>query len=117
MIPKSRYDTISCFIHPKSDAFNDKPFPYDEEIRETLLSQGECQWYYQLVFKYFCSGFDDQLARHFAYLFIRDPISLFEEKLQQDPNKELDHFEVILMIVQKCNFYVYFFFSIEYSGY
>ena len=45
--------------------------------------------------KLFHLGFDDQLARHFAYLFIRDPISLFEEKLQQDPNTEFDHFEVI----------------------
>ena len=47
----------------------------------------------------FYSGFDDQLARHFAYLFIRDPISLFEEKLQQDPDTETDHFEVTIIIV------------------
>ena len=53
-----------------------------------------------MCFKLFHSGFDDQLARHFAYLFIRDPISLFEEKLQQDPNTEMDHFEV------KINIYI-----------
>lgn len=47
------------------------------------------------------SGFDDQLARHFAYLFIRDPISLFKEKLQQDSDTETDHFEVIVLLLYK----------------
>ena len=64
---------------------------------KTLQAQGkDYQWCYKWCASS-CSihsGFDDQLARHFAYLFIRDPISLFEEKLQQDPKTEMDHFEV-----------------------
>jgi len=46
-----------------------------------------------------CTGLDEHLAGHFSHLFIRDPISLFEEKVQQDPEKETDHFEVIHMLV------------------
>ena len=34
------------------------------------------------------------LARHIAHLFIRDPISLFSEKLQQNDEEDTDHFEV-----------------------
>ncbi|XP_065918294.1 glutamate--cysteine ligase catalytic subunit-like isoform X2 [Dysidea avara] len=40
-------------------------------------------------------GMDKQLARHFAYLFIRGPISLCKEELGQDIEKETDHFENI----------------------
>lgn len=34
------------------------------------------------------------LAEHIAHLFIRDPISLFAEKLDLDDEVEVDHFEV-----------------------
>ncbi len=34
------------------------------------------------------------MAQHIAHLFIRDPISLFAEKLEQDEQTETDHFEV-----------------------
>ena len=37
---------------------------------------------------------DDLLAQHIAHLFIRDSISLFSEKLEQDIRNESDHFEV-----------------------
>ena len=37
---------------------------------------------------------DDLLAQHIAHLFIRDPISLFSEKIHQDDSKDTDHFEV-----------------------
>ena len=39
-------------------------------------------------------GLDDLLAQHIAHLFIRDPISLFAEKLDQSVENETDHFEV-----------------------
>lgn len=41
-----------------------------------------------------CVGIDDLLAKHVAHLFIRDPISLFAEKLDQDVENDTDHFEV-----------------------
>ena len=43
---------------------------------------------------FLCPGIDELLAQHIAHLFIRDPISLFGEKLQQDVETETDHFEV-----------------------
>ena len=37
------------------------------------------------------------LAKHIAHLFIRDPISLFAEKLVQDVENDTDHFEVLIL--------------------
>ncbi|XP_065919310.1 glutamate--cysteine ligase catalytic subunit-like [Dysidea avara] len=79
VIPRPRWDSIPCYIHPTSSNHNDEQLPFDEEIMKTLQEQ----------------GFDEHLAHHFAYLFIRDPLQLFEEKLHQDPEKENDHFENI----------------------
>ena len=57
-----------------------------------------------------CSGIDLQLARHMAHLFIRDPVSLFSEKINQDDENESDHFEVKIL----SNF---FFFSNFFSSF
>ena len=37
---------------------------------------------------------DDLIAKHVAHLFIRDPVSLFSEKINQDDETDTDHFEV-----------------------
>lgn len=42
----------------------------------------------------FTAGIDKLLAQHIAHLFIRDPLSLFEEKIHLDDENESDHFEV-----------------------
>lgn len=34
------------------------------------------------------------MAQHVAHLFIRDTVSLFNEKVHQDDTVEMDHFEV-----------------------
>lgn len=39
-------------------------------------------------------GVDDLLAQHVAHLFIRDPVSLFQEKIHQSTDEDTDHFEV-----------------------
>lgn len=39
-------------------------------------------------------GIDHPLALHVAHLFIRDTVSLFSEKVNQDDNNDTDHFEV-----------------------
>ena len=41
------------------------------------------------------AGFDRLLARHFAHLFIRDPIVVYAELINQDDSKSSDHFENI----------------------
>lgn len=40
------------------------------------------------------AGIDKLLAQHIAHLFIRDPISVFKERLNLDDENDSDHFEV-----------------------
>lgn len=42
------------------------------------------------------AGIDKLLAQHIAHLFIRDPLSVFEEKIHLDDENESDHFEVTI---------------------
>lgn len=37
---------------------------------------------------------DHLLAQHIAHLFIRDTVSLFSEKIEQNDETDTDHFEV-----------------------
>lgn len=39
------------------------------------------------------AGIDHLLAQHVAHLFIRDPVSLFSEKVHQNDEEDSDHFE------------------------
>ena len=39
-------------------------------------------------------GVDEQLARHYAHLFIRDPLTLFREHIYEDDEHNSNHFEV-----------------------
>lgn len=45
---------------------------------------------------FFCllEGVDEVLSKHIAHLFIRDPISLFAEKIEPADENDTDHFEV-----------------------
>lgn len=52
---------------------------FDPEIKQQLLD----------------GGMDDRLATHFAHLFIRDPIVIFNEDLQELDLTKTDHFENI----------------------
>jgi glutamate--cysteine ligase catalytic subunit len=38
-------------------------------------------------------GFDERLARHFAHLFIRDPLVMYKGHIEVDDEKFSDHFE------------------------
>ncbi|KAJ1940276.1 glutamate--cysteine ligase, partial [Linderina macrospora] len=83
VIPKSRYGTIDTFLgsddgHFRSE-YNDLDLVYDHDIYKYLLAQ----------------GIDDLMARHIAHLFIRDPLVIFEELLEQDDSVSADHFENI----------------------
>ncbi|KAJ7328569.1 Glutamate--cysteine ligase [Desmophyllum pertusum] len=79
VIPKSRYDSISTYLSPEGNAYNDIDLVYDEAIRQQLTD----------------AGVDEQLARHYAHLFIRDPVtSLFRENIYEDDEENTNHFEV-----------------------
>lgn len=80
-IPKSRYDSVDCYIYKDPSnrpEYNDNNMPLDAAIKQKLLD----------------NGIDELLANHFAHLFIRDPIVIFEETLHQDDETSSDHFEV-----------------------
>lgn len=79
VIHKSRYDSIDSYISPLGCGFNDIDLTLDQDLCNQLMA----------------GGVDDLLARHVAHLFIRDPVSLFSEKLDQDDENDTDHFENI----------------------
>ena len=43
-------------------------------------------------------GIDAPLARHIAHLFIRDPIVIFSELIDQDDEESMDHFEASITV-------------------
>jgi Glutamate-cysteine ligase len=44
-------------------------------------------------------GLDDLLSKHISHLFIRDPLVIFSETIDQDDASSSDHFEVCLCAV------------------
>eukprot|EP01116_Phalansterium_solitarium_P017337 TRINITY_DN4247_c0_g1_i1.p1 TRINITY_DN4247_c0_g1~~TRINITY_DN4247_c0_g1_i1.p1 ORF type:complete len:634 (+),score=230.49 TRINITY_DN4247_c0_g1_i1:101-2002(+) len=83
-IPKSRYESASCFISDRGlgarrHELNDLEPPIDDDVRQTLVE----------------NGVDDVLASHVAHLFIRDPLVIYRDKLLMDNSLHSDHFENI----------------------
>ncbi|KAF9051084.1 glutamate-cysteine ligase catalytic subunit [Hymenopellis radicata] len=78
-IPKSRYDSVDLYIAndwANRPEYNDTYVPYDEAIFDQ-------------------AGLDDLLSKHIAHLFIRDPLVVFSETIDQDDESSSDHFENI----------------------
>jgi glutamate--cysteine ligase catalytic subunit len=81
-IAKSRYDSISTYISPYPTLrpeYNDLDICTDEGTYNTLVE----------------AGMDTVLARHFAHLFIRDPLVIYADRIELDDQKYSDHFENI----------------------
>ncbi|KAF4621325.1 hypothetical protein D9613_000487 [Agrocybe pediades] len=81
-IPKSRYDSVDLYISDdwiNRPEYNDNPLPYDEAIYDRLRKH----------------GIDDLLSKHISHLFIRDPLVIFSETIDQDDSSSSDHFENI----------------------
>ncbi|XP_073080430.1 glutamate--cysteine ligase catalytic subunit isoform X2 [Manis javanica] len=78
-ISKSRYDSIDSYLSECGEKYNDIDLTIDKKIYQQLLQE----------------GIDHLLAQHVAHLFIRDPLTLFEEKIHLDDANESDHFENI----------------------
>ncbi|KAK0720557.1 glutamate-cysteine ligase-domain-containing protein [Lasiosphaeris hirsuta] len=81
-IPKSRYASNSTYISTDPrlrPEYLDPELVIDEAIKQELLD----------------GGMDDRLATHFAHLFIRDPIVIFDEDLHELDLNKTDHFENI----------------------
>lgn len=85
-ISKSRYDSIDRYIgedlledKDRASHLNDTDIAINDELKGELEN----------------AGFDSLLADHFGHLFIRDPIVVFAERLEQDNQNDSDHFENI----------------------
>lgn len=81
-ISKSRYGSVSRYIAANEryrPEYNDLDLCYNETALERLTG----------------AGVDEQLARHLAHIFIRDPLVVYEELLKQDNATSMDHFENI----------------------
>ncbi|KAI8943018.1 Zn finger-containing GTPase- Activating Protein for ARF, variant 2 [Plenodomus lindquistii] len=79
-LPKSRYASNSTYISQDPrlrPEYLDPDLIIDENIKKRLVE----------------GGMDDLLATHFAHLFIRDPIVVFAEDLQELDLTKADHFE------------------------
>lgn len=80
VIKKSRYDSIDSYLSAEGEKFNDIPLTYDPNVYQQLID----------------NGIDCLLAQHVAHLFIRDSVSLFSEKINQNDEEDTDHFEVCI---------------------
>ncbi|KAK6200076.1 glutamate--cysteine ligase [Scheffersomyces amazonensis] len=88
-VPKSRYDSIDAYLADVNystnyfkDKFNDISPPINQKIYNRLIDEKS-------------KLFDSHLAKHFAHLFIRDPLVIFSERVNQNNELENDHFENI----------------------
>merc|ERR1711981_275888 len=78
-IRKSRYDSIDFYLHESSQQFNDIDIAFDKDVFEQLQA----------------AGIDNILAKHIAHLWIRDPISVFKERIEMDDSTSSERFENI----------------------
>ncbi|KAH7725966.1 glutamate--cysteine ligase catalytic subunit [Aphelenchoides avenae] len=85
-IQSSRFGNTYCYIHPSSSAYNDVRCEYDKRVYQKLLD----------------GGVDEHLSRHIAHLFIRDPLQVYRDRLEQDDAKDTEHFETIQSSVWMC---------------
>uniref|UniRef100_A0AC35GI80 Glutamate--cysteine ligase n=1 Tax=Panagrolaimus sp. PS1159 TaxID=55785 RepID=A0AC35GI80_9BILA len=67
-IEKSRYDCFSCYLHETSQTFNDIEVKYDEKHFQQLLS----------------AGIEEPIAQHIAHMFIRDPLIVLKDHINED---------------------------------
>lgn len=80
-IPKSRYDSISLYLSQEANLkpfYNDLDVPINQAAYDELIE----------------AGIDALLARHIAHLFIRDPLVIYDNRIEIDAEVSSDHFEV-----------------------
>jgi len=85
-LPKSRYSSISYYISNDpmcKPEYNDLKFRVNEEIIDYAKQKG----------KEMGLPLDDQLLNHIGWLFVRDPLVIFEDKIYVDDETTTSHFE------------------------
>lgn len=108
-IPKSRYDSVDLYISQtwmNRPEYNDSPLAIDEALYDRMRQHGEIHvdgsFSLSTGLTRCAAGIDDLLSKHLAHLFIRDPIVIFSELVDQDDSESTDHFEVCFTLVHFC---------------
>ncbi|KAJ1301805.1 hypothetical protein OPQ81_009033 [Rhizoctonia solani] len=81
-LPKSRWSSVDMYLSEKTDnrpEYNDIPVPINEDIYRHLREH----------------DVDNPLAKHIAHLFVRDPLIVIPDKIEQDDEKSTEHFEAL----------------------
>ncbi|KAI8871656.1 glutamate--cysteine ligase catalytic subunit-like protein [Ramicandelaber brevisporus] len=78
--PKARYSAISTYLAPAGRHYNDAPLNQDLDVKAELMAS---------------AGMDEQLAAHFAFLFTRDPIMVYDHQTGGNEDDESDQFECL----------------------
>ncbi|CAR28347.1 hypothetical protein ZYGR_0R00820 [Zygosaccharomyces rouxii] len=84
-LPKSRYSTQDLYLGGNkffSQSYNDTEVPLNRNVLDRLMEND-------------IAPMDYDLAKHFAHLYVRDPLVIFEESLEQDNDHSTNHFENI----------------------
>ncbi|XP_029652730.2 glutamate--cysteine ligase catalytic subunit-like [Octopus sinensis] len=78
-IPTTRFDTVCSYLSVSDQFYNDYDYSYDPEQYEVLKAE----------------GVDEMMAKYVAQLLVRDPITLYKEKVHQDV-EDTDHIQTII---------------------
>ena len=68
IIPKSRFSSSSFYVSKEKDVYNDINFPVNKAMYETLVK----------------NEIDHELAQHISHIFVRDPLLMYDSKLEND---------------------------------
>lgn len=85
VIPKSRYHSTDSYLDnneillKNQEFYNDLPLVINKKVEKRIAE----------------AGLPPMLVKHFSHLYIRDPLVIFEELLDQDDSVSTDHFENI----------------------
>ncbi|KAF8598893.1 GCS-domain-containing protein [Ceratobasidium sp. AG-I] len=80
LIPKSRYGSVNMYISQNAanrPEYNDVPVPFDRGLYKRLRR----------------NDIDRRLAKHFAHIFIRDPLFVFSDPTSVDDSRSTEHFD------------------------
>ncbi|KAL5639422.1 hypothetical protein ACGC1H_006807 [Rhizoctonia solani] len=79
---KSRYSSVDMYLSEKAEnrpEYNDVPVPIHEDVYRRLRD----------------NNVDNLLAKHIAHLFVRDPLVVIPDRIEQDDENSTEHFEAL----------------------
>lgn len=96
----SRYASVPCYLSNSSECFNDLFLHYDKDIYEKLIQNGIL---FSFLFKieFLCSDCPSVVAKHFAHLFIRDPLYVTDQQVNLEPNSSTNLFKFEVKFAKK----------------